>query len=364
LDEVKRKRTPRWKEKEIKMIKAMIFIDGSWLYRSQQIIRDKINDENLTIDYGKLPSVLAGHLSKSLGQDVDLVRTYFFASIPKNVAPQDISHVEDQRDFYNRLKEDFNYETEIYEIDFKKRRYFRAERSSQDTYVPKEKCVDIALASTMLYFSALPYGFDAAIPVIGDEDYVPALQHLRRMAKRVMIASIHGSCDRVYDPSIDSADSRRVRDVDTVFLDEILGELLLEYPLIQLECNSPLHEGDNPVWVREQPRKGRPYYCPHCRAQYARQRAQVSGMSDDQLEEIDDASLRSGYIPGRVSKKSERGFGFIRCREGEDWYFHATHLVEVDFTDIWEGQIIQFRPKTEPGPDNSFRGDVHEVTAL
>jgi len=83
------------------MLKAMVFIDGSWLYRARETLRKKIGDPKLTIDYAKLPQILAERLGEQLGaSEVDLVRTYFFASIPDNVAPEDINEVEEQQDFY------------------------------------------------------------------------------------------------------------------------------------------------------------------------------------------------------------------------------------------------------------------------
>jgi cold shock CspA family protein/uncharacterized LabA/DUF88 family protein len=347
------------------MVKVMLFIDGTWLYRSREILRDKVKDPNLTIDYGKLPHVLADELAKSLQAEVDLVRTHFFASIPANVDPRDLKHVEEQRDFYDRLKEDYHYETDIYDIDFRKRRYHKKDRVPKDSFVPEEKCVDIALASSMLYYAALPYGYDAAIPVIGDEDYVPVLRHVRRLAKRTMIASIHGSCDDVYDPVRNPTDSRRVRDVDTVFLDEIIGDLLLEFPLQGLECESPLHKGDRKVWTREQPRKSRPYYCKECREEYARQRAEADNVLGAEYPEELLAKVLDNYRPGRINKPvSDRGFGFIRCINGKDWFFHASNVKGAEFSSLSEFQCVQFIPKTEPGPDNNYRGDVYEVRIL
>lgn len=175
------------------------------MYRVQrEILRKYIKDPNLTIDYGKLPHILAKRLGEQLGaSDVDLVRTYFFASIPRNVDPKDTREVEAQQDFYDMLHEEFHYETYVLDIDFKGRRLHRRDRDPMDPFVPQEKGVDIALASSMLYYAAIPYAYDAAIAVIGDQDYVPVLQYVRRLGKRIMIASVHGSCAEAYDPSRD-----------------------------------------------------------------------------------------------------------------------------------------------------------------
>jgi hypothetical protein len=66
--------------------------------------------------------------------------------------------------------------------------------------------------------------YDIAIAVIGDQDFVPVLQHVRRLGKRVAIASIkavdekgHSPCYRGYD---DRANANRVKDFDIIWLDE------------------------------------------------------------------------------------------------------------------------------------------------
>lgn len=36
-----------------------------------------------------------------------------------------------------------------------------------------EKCFDIAFATQMLYFTAIPYAYDVAVAVAGDRYYIP-----------------------------------------------------------------------------------------------------------------------------------------------------------------------------------------------
>jgi cold shock CspA family protein/uncharacterized LabA/DUF88 family protein len=343
----------------------MIFIDGTWLYRVQRgILREKISDPNLTIDYGKLPHFLANRLGEQLGaQDVDLVRTYFFASIPKNVDPRDVWEVEIQQDFYDMLHEEYHYETYILDIDFKGRRLHRRDRDPTDTFVPEEKGVDIALASSMLYYAAIPFAYDAAIGVLGDQDYIPVLQYVRRLGKRVMIASVHGSCAEAYDPSKDPTDSQRVRDADTVFLDEIIGEILLERKLIQVECQYPLHKGDRRVWTRVRPRKGKPFYCDTCREIIAKQRAEVEESLRKEYPEEILSKLKEGYKPGRIRRLlKEKGYGFIYSKEGKEYFFHATALHDIQFEELTEAQYVQFIADAEPSEGRA--GRAREVRPL
>ena len=344
------------------MIKVMVFIDGSWLYKNQPLLREKIREQHLEIDYGKLPRILADRFGQQLGvSQVDLVRTNFFASIPINISLQDQGYVERQQDFYDRLKEDYHYETEIFHLDFKGNRYLPRDRPGVRF---KEKRVDVALASSMLYYAAIPYAYDAAIPIIGDEDFVPVLQHVRRLGKRVMVGSIHGSCNDVYDPARDTTDELRVRDVDTVFLDDIVGELLLEHHLIEIECQDSSHAGNRKIWTRERQRKGQPYYCQDCRTKYARQRSEIEvSLRQDYPEELL-AKVQEGYRVGRICKL-KLDYGFVRSQDEKEYFFHKRHLPkDVDFSRLTELQPVQFTVQSEQPAPGKNCPDVREILPL
>lgn len=60
----------------------------------------------------------------------------------------------------------------------------------------KEKCVDIALASEMLYYATLPNAYDIAVLVSGDFDFMPALLKVRQQGKRVAVCATRKSCSR------------------------------------------------------------------------------------------------------------------------------------------------------------------------
>ena len=47
-----------------------------------------------------------------------------------------------------------------------------------------EKCVDIAVASEMLYMTTVPDAYDIGIIVTGDKDFLPLLEKVRLRAKR------------------------------------------------------------------------------------------------------------------------------------------------------------------------------------
>ena len=55
------------------------------------------------------------------------------------------------------------------------------------------------------------------IKSLGDRDFLPVLQSVRRLGKRVAIASIRGCCaGEYYDPQ----DQARIRDMDVIWLDD------------------------------------------------------------------------------------------------------------------------------------------------
>src|SRR5437899_1040965 len=152
------------------------------------------------------------------------------------------------------------------------RRLRRQDRDPNDSFEPKEKCVDISLATSMLYFAAVPQAYDIAITVIGDQDFKPVLQHVRRLGKRVAIASIRDSCA----PELaDSRDEARVKDFDVIWLDDLVEKLELKYERHQLQCEGPAHKGNRLVWTTFHPRKGQRFYCDACREEFNRQRLEA-----------------------------------------------------------------------------------------
>jgi uncharacterized LabA/DUF88 family protein len=245
------------------MIKAMIFIDGTWLFRNRYLLSKKFGS-TYKLDYGKLPHVLADIVSKSINNiEIDIVRTYLFGSIPKNYDPADKDLVTAQENFFNMLKEQFHYEIETYSIDYRGHKIKQSSVDTEDDFTPKEKCVDIALASKMLYYAAMSNAYDVAITVIGDKDYIPALQYARNLGKRVAIVSIEGSCADEYKSFLDPF---RVKDFDVIWMNDLLERLKIEERTVP--CESPHHAGDRNFLTSDFMRKGYKYYCPECRAKH------------------------------------------------------------------------------------------------
>jgi hypothetical protein len=248
------------------MARIMLFIDGTWLLANIPRLSQHYG-HNFQMDYGILPQVLASEVSQQLGcTHVDVVRAYLFGSYASNYDPKDAAIAVRRMNFYEMIREEFNYEVEAFPIDY----YGHPlKRIPDDPFQPKEKCVDIALATKMLHFAAIPHVYDIAIAVVGDEDFKPLLQSVRQLGKRVAIASIKGSC------AADFADPRnnaKVRDFEMIWLDALLDQLQLRYERVQRECQSATHLGDRVVWSDFRPRKGQRFYCNECRADYEKQK--------------------------------------------------------------------------------------------
>lgn len=331
------------------MPKVMVFVDGSWLYSNMPKLSEAYGKPNFHVDYGLLPKSIASIIGSQHGMtDLDIVRTYLFGSYPENYDLGDEDSVQRRIEFFEMLKEEFHYEVEAFPINFRGRKVRKKDRDPDDDFEPKEKCVDIALATSMLYYSAIPHVYDIAIAIIGDRDYIPVLQTLRRMGKRVAIASIKDCCAIEYADPLDRA---RVKDFDLIWLNDILDRVELKFERRQLECQSPMHKGDRKVWTDFRPRKGRPFYCDSCRKSFIEQKeaAQKEFLAASSMNEDEGVDIFRGPLQGEVEKLiPERGFGFIKSEEGKRYFFHLTDLEDIEWERVDIGLEVFFHVKREP----------------
>ncbi len=335
------------------MAKIMIFIDGTWLYSNQYLLSKRYGGD-YKLDYGKLPNLLGEIIAENLGEtDVDIVRTYLYGSNAKNYHIADEYLVQQRRDFFDILKEEYHYEVEAYPIDYKGRRLRKKDRDTSDNFYPQEKCVDIALATSMLYFAAIPYAYDIAIAVVGDRDFIPMLQHVRRLGKRVAIASIRGSCASEYS---DTKDIHRLKDFDIIWIGDYLDKLELKIERRPIECQSPFHDGNRCVYTTELIRKGQKFYCDKCKEKFRQQKLEQNSIvsttpiGDEKTEEESVARImQEGTIKKIVFDK---GYGFIQGVKG-DYFFHLADLSSnTDFKDLNEGDLVIFEVEIAPNPEN------------
>jgi NYN domain-containing protein len=205
-----------------KMIKVMVFFDGSWLDASSCRLGRENRLGGFQINFGALKDVIVEHLREQLGcLPVDIVRQHFFASVPTNYNPQDEDQVLRKKAYLNRLAEKYRFDLKLFDLEYRGRRIRQEDRDSSDAFVPVEKCVDVALACEALELAYLPSGYDIAVFVAGDLDYLPAMKKIRKLGKRVALVSSKTSCAKVYR----HCSGARAIDFDVIWLDDFLERI-------------------------------------------------------------------------------------------------------------------------------------------
>ncbi len=344
------------------MAKVMIFIDGSWLYSNFRHL-----GEDFQIDYGKLPAVFGEEIASRLGHnDVDIVRTFLFGSNATNYLDEDKEMVKRRRVFYDILREEYGYDVEVHLVDYRNRRLKKKDRHPSDDFVPQEKCVDIALTSSMLYFAALPNAYDIAVLVGGDRDYIPVLQKLRQLGKRVAIISIHGACS--YE-LMESKNLNQVRDFDVIWLNDMLNDIQMINEMREILCQSPSHVGENPVETDEFVRKNRAFFCRECREKIRAERTEYVSNGTDYNEDGESnwdsqSALRTGDNYSGSIKRLMEHCGFIETDQG-DFYFGMDDCAsDTDFFNLQPGATVEFIVSKAPNPrfrGSSGNGNAEEV---
>lgn len=339
------------------MAKVMIFIDGSWLYNNFRNLGD-----DFQIDYGKLPEVIGKEVADRIRYDqVDIVRTFLFGSNATNYLDEDKDMVKRRRVFYDILREEYGYDVEVHLVDYRNRRLKKKDRHPDDDFVPQEKCVDVALTSSMLYFSALPHAYDIAVMVGGDRDYTPLLQKVRQLGKRVAIVSIHGACS--YD-LMEAKNSKKVRDFDVIWLNDLLPEIQMSNVEREIVCQSPFHTGDNPVKTDEFVRKSRAFFCKECRDKMRDERTQFDHGGNSEYDPEDgeedgeenwvEGNLRTGDTFTGIIKRLMEHCGFIETEQGDFYFGMDDCATDTDFFNLQPGATVEFVVSKAPNP--RFRG--------
>jgi cold shock CspA family protein len=326
------------------MSKAMIFIDGTWLYQNMSRLLDYTEDRNYQIDFHKLPEAIVNELKEQLpGQDFDIIRGYMFGAYPVKVDPQDEVLSLRQRDFYVRLREEFFYHVETYPVNFKGRRIRRIDRDPTDPFHPREAQATLSLATTAMH-NCYMHAFDVAIFLIGDRDYKPLIRSVRRFGKRTAIVSIRNACTPEFATP---QDRTKVADFDTVWMDELVSQIQLVRKPHMLECQGPSHAGDPMVWTTYYPRPGQRFYCDDCRVSFDEQREQQLAEIDEERERaIEEGELFFGSIK---TVKVDKGFGFVTSDQGLDYFFHYSDLSDgTEFTEELISAPVSFYIVREP----------------
>lgn len=219
--------------------KAIVFIDGGWLYRCRTALFSKLGEENFEIDYSKLPRILCEDVANALDEDVSLVRTMYFGTIPS--ARSGFNTVK-QSAFYDFLESNCNYDTSIHEVDI------GGEEGRTFSWI------DVSIATNLVYFAAMPGAMDIAIIVGDNPDIEPAVRRVRHFGKRIQFVSVHGD---VPSPLLEL----RPHDFAPIYIDDHAAEMKLVRETIKRVCKLCGRE-EVTTWA------GADFFCSQCRGRH------------------------------------------------------------------------------------------------
>lgn len=218
--------------------KAIVFIDGGWLYKCRTALFSKLGEENFEIDYAKLPHLLCEEVANVLDEDISLVRTLYFGTIPSARSGFNTSK---QYSFYDFLERTCGYDTNIHEVDV----------GNDD--VRTSTWVDVSIATNLIYYSALPGVMDIAVIVGENPDLAPALRRCRSLGKRVQLVSVRNG-DFPFSMS-------RVSDFSPIYLDDHAADMKLVRERIKRVCKQCGREEET-TWA------GTDFFCSQCRGRH------------------------------------------------------------------------------------------------
>lgn len=220
--------------------KAIVFIDGGWLYKCRTALFSKLGEENFEIDYAKLPRLLCEDVANVLDEDVSLVHTLYFGTVP---SARSGFNTTKQFAFYDFLEQSCNYNTNIHEIDI----------NGDDTRV-YSSWVDVSIAMNLIYYAMLPCVMDIAIIVGDNSDLTPAIRRARYLGKRIQVVSVHGG-----DPG--SLAETHIGDFAPIYLDDHAADVKLVRERLTRVCKQCGREEET-TWA------GADFFCSQCRGRH------------------------------------------------------------------------------------------------
>lgn len=230
-------------------MKAMVFIDGAWLYRNRSSIFRKLGEENgCEIDYAKLPRVFCEDVANYLDEDISLVRTNYFGTLPSARSSFSSSK---QRAFYDFLERSCGYEMEIHEVDV------GGEGGHDDMWIK------MALGASLMFSAAMPGALDVAILIGDDLDYAPVLRRARLFGKRIQLATAHAADGTQPALGTSLIWKSRVSDFPPLYIDDHAEEVRLVRESVKRVCKQCGRE-EVTTWA------GPEFFCSSCRGRHNR----------------------------------------------------------------------------------------------
>ena len=189
-------------------LKAMLFIDGTWLYyslseRHEADLIEKFGPRwqfTNEIDWSVLPKLVCRALTQSWtsSRPVEVVRVLVFSSYKADTP-----------------RASFRYQM------FEQMKAANFDVHLMETVGKGEKCVDIQLAVEMLHYATVPNAYDVAILLTGDKDFMPAMIRTRQKGRKVGLMSMKKGCNRALDQT------PGLRDYDVIWLEDYLDEFIV-----------------------------------------------------------------------------------------------------------------------------------------
>ena len=222
--------------------KAIVFIDGGWLYKCRTALFSKLGEENFEIDYAKLPHLICEDVANALDEDVSLVRTLYFGTIP---SARSGFNTGKQYSFYDFLEHSCQYDTSIHEVDV-----------GGDDNRAFSGWVNVSMATNLVYYAALPAVMDIAIVIGADPDLAPAIHRVRSLGKRVQLIDVRTNTQE----NILSSCSR-TSDFPTIYLDDHAADVKLVRERVKRICKQCGREEET-TWA------GTAFFCSQCRGRH------------------------------------------------------------------------------------------------
>lgn len=220
--------------------KAIVFIDGAWLYRCRTALFNKLGEENFEIDYAKLPKLLCDDVANSLDEDVSLVRTLYFGTIPSSRSGFNTSK---QYSFYDFLERSCGYDTSIHEVDV-----------GNDENRSNSSWVNVSIATNLIYYASLPGVMDVAVILGESPDLAPAIRRARSLGKRVQLVQAGNNTETL-------AGYMRPLDFPVITFEDHASEIRLIRERFTRECKQCGREEET-TWA------GNDFFCSNCRGRY------------------------------------------------------------------------------------------------
>lgn len=332
-------------------VRTMMFIDGTWLAATLNRLAEQagyVRRVGGPIDFGALPVLCSEQIRAQIrtGDPLDVVRTHYFASVATNYDPVDHDAVQRRLDFFDSLRRQHRYEVYRYEIDYRGHRVRRSVRDDdtpgEPVFEPREKAVDVGLATTLLEMTALS-AFDIAIVVAGDRDFVPALQAVRRLGKRVAIVTARGSCPREFhDPN----DPLRLRDFDPVWIDELWPALASSPRLVRTTDVTEPESVESVETVvpraEETATPSAPLHAPLSAPSSAPSGQPHEAHGRDIAAAEARSTLRLALSDAIVTKVHDSGYAFARDDHGHDYFFRRESMAQpTQFEELrpWRSRV-------------------------